>query len=167
MKYRGAHQTSVESWIKRAYVGAVVAYAILALAFVAVAYGQTRQSTIPLPTYTFLRPPSGSSDVVVERYFEYLNLQSVGNLTESYFPNWVGLIEAFGYGAVFLIILYFFVYAWFARRRTGDLYPVEVYNGYITERGGPVDPFNWATYTILVSYMVYYSVVNILYGQMY
>jgi hypothetical protein len=119
MKYRGAHQTSVESWIKRAYVGAVVAYAILALAFVAVAYGQTRQSTIPLPTYTFLRPPSGSSDVVVERYFEYLNLQSVGNLTESYFPNWVGLIEAFGYGAVFLIILYFFVYAWFARRRTG------------------------------------------------
>jgi hypothetical protein len=30
-----------------------------------------------------------------------------------------------------------------------------------------VDPFNWAVYTILVTYMIYYTVVNILFGQFY
>ncbi len=44
---------------------------------------------------------------------------------------------------------------------------MEVYNGYITERGGPVDSFNWATYAILVGLVIAYVVWNLIYGQMY
>ena len=53
------------------------------------------------------------------------------------------------------------------RRHQGDLYPVEVYNAYITERGGPIDSFNWATYAILLTYMAYYTVINLIFGQYY
>ena len=42
-----------------------------------------------------------------------------------------------------------------------DLYPVEVYNAIITERGGPVDTFNWVLYAVLLSYMAYYTVTNL------
>jgi hypothetical protein len=66
-----------------------------------------------------------------------------------------------------LISLYFFAFAWYARRRSGDLYPVEVFNGIITERNGPVDPFNYAVWAILGIYIVYYTVIQVLYGQLY
>lgn len=154
-------------WLKRLYVGAVISYVLLAVGVVAVAYAQPSESTIPLPSHAFLKPPSGSSDVVVERYFDYLHLQSIGNLKQTYGINWGGLLEAFSYGAVFLILLYFFVYSWFARRRAGDLYPVEVYNGYVTERNGGIDPFNWALYAVIAAYAVFYIAMSLRFGQIY
>lgn len=149
------------------YVLAVSMYVILALLFSAVALAQPRTSTVPLPSRTYLAPPSGSSDAVVEKYFDYLALQHLGNIEQTTSVNWLGLMEAFSFGGAFLIILYFFIYAWFARRKTGDLYPLEVYNGYITERNGRVDAFNWALYVAIFVYGVFYIIVSLRFGQIY
>lgn len=157
------------AWVraKRFYLLSVLMYALLATVFVAMAWAQQRQSSLPIPSQTYLVPPTGSDDVAVQRYFDYLKLQAAGNLTETYHQNWQGLTEALGFGAAFLIATYFFVFAWFARRRTGDLYPVEVYNGYITERNGGVDPFNWAVYALVAIYAIAYVALSLRFGQIY
>lgn len=162
-----ARRIAAWRWARRLYVMSVCAYGLLAAVFTAIAYSQPRSTTVPLPSQSFLRPPSGSGDAVVQRYFEYLHLQNLGNIGQTFGQNWIGLSDALAFGAAFLIALYFFVFAWFARRRAGDLYPVEVYNGYITERNGGVDPFNWAVYAVIVIYAVFYIAMSLRYGQIY
>lgn len=154
-------------WAKRLYVLSVGIYALLAAIFTGLAYAQPRSTVVPLPSQSFLRPPSGSSDAVVERYFKYLHLQNLGNIGQTQGINWVGILDAFAFGAAFLVILYFLVFAWFARRRSGDLYPVEVYNGYITERNGGIDAFNWAAYAVILIYGVFYIAMSLRFGQIY
>lgn len=154
-------------WARRFYVLTVGVYGLLAMIFVAAAWADPRSSVVPLPSQTSLQPPAGSQDAIVQRYFEYLHLQSLGSIGQTWLTNWVGLLDAFAFGAVFLIVLYFFVFAWFARRRSGDLYPVEVYNGYITERNGGIDPFNWAVYAVVLILAVFYITVSIRFGQLY
>jgi hypothetical protein len=155
------------AWAKRLYLLSVLMYALLASVFVAMAWASTQSVTVPLPSKLFLAPPAGSSDAAAEQYFDYLHLQNIGNLGQNSGQNWFGLTEAMGFGAAFLIALYFLVFAWFSRRRSGDLYPVEVYNGYITERNGGVDPFNWAVYAIVLIYAIFYISVSLRFGQIY
>jgi hypothetical protein len=103
----------------------------------------------------------------VKAYFDYLKLRHWATVKETYVGDPDTVATMYGLIAVALVLFYYLTFAWFARLKTGDLYPVEVYNGRIAERGGPVDPFNWATYTVLVAYMLFYTVVNVLFGQMY
>lgn len=111
--------------------------------------------------------PSGSSDVDVQNYYNYLHNWNLSGLKETYsfspaLLTWIYL----GIGML-LVIFIFLTNAWYARHLRGDLYPIEVYNGYITERGGKVDYFNWAVYAILGSFMLYYAATNLIYGQIY
>jgi hypothetical protein len=146
----------------------VAAYAALAILFTAIAYAQPSRSTaIPVPSQGFLHPPKGSSDAVVEQYYDYLRLQNYGDLGQTWKWSWTHILDALGFGAAFLVVLYFFIFAWFARRRRGDLYPVEVYNGYITERNGSVDAFNWAVYALIAIYAVTYIAMSLRFGQLY
>ena len=121
---------------------------------------------IPVPSgYTDV--PTGSDDEAVQNYYDYLDYRHLAYLHETTTIDRVDLTTIYGILGGILIIFYFFVTAWGARRSKADLYPVEVYNGYLSERGGPVDPFNIAVYAILFCYMVYYTVIQLIYGQYY
>lgn len=137
------------------------------MTFSAVAQQRTNP-VIPVPNKpAALSVPSGSDDKSVNEYFRYMQLRMLQQEHETFYFDTETFLTYYGLLGVMIIVFYFFTFAWYARRKTGDLYPVEAYNGYIVERNGPVDPFNWAVYAILVSYMIYYSIVQILYGQLY
>ncbi|MHB0867499.1 MAG: hypothetical protein ACYC6B_08655 [Thermoleophilia bacterium] len=111
--------------------------------------------------------PSGSSDQDVTAYYSYLHSWSLSQVKETYFFNPLLLTWVYATIGVIIIIFIFLSNAWYARYRQGDLYPVEVYNGYMSERGGKVEYFNWAVYIILGAFMVYYAATNLIYGQIY
>ncbi len=48
-----------------------------------------------------------------------------------------------------------------------DLYPVEAYNGVITERNGAVDYFNWTLYAIVLAWGLGIMIFQIIFGQVY
>ncbi len=152
----------------RIYIGGVLLYLILGaiLAVPAQATENTLNPFVPGPSSS-LSVPSGSDDASVLAYYDYLSLQHSNSLKETYNYNWQNFLMTYAVIAAALISLYFFAFAWYARRRVADLYPVEVFNGIITERGGPIDAFNYAVWTILGIYMVYYTVIQIIYGQIY
>ncbi len=129
---------------------------------------QTLSWVFPTPNKPFLKVPTGSDDASVKRFYDYNNLRHVATLEETYYVNgyyWGTMYLVIG---LILLVSYFLTFAWFARLRSqGDLYPVEVYNGYLTERGGPIDTFNWVVYAVLLSYMAYYTIINIMGGQYY
>jgi hypothetical protein len=155
--------------IRKFYALTVIAYLILGIVLVGVAYAQTSSlsSVFPAPGNSKLSVPRGSTDAEAKAYFDYLQLQAYGGLHETYSINIVTVIEFYGVGGIVLVTTYFFMFAWYARLNRDDLYPVEVYNGYVTERGGPVDPFNWAVWAIMVIYAIAYIAISITYGQLY
>lgn len=160
--------------VKTFYMVTVAIFLLLTL-FVSMQAIAQNETTTTLPSLTgaannpgpYASVPTGSDDATVRQYYHYLDLRRLQGFHEMYVfnPVWLG----WGYGVLgaTLIVLYLFVFAWYTRQRKEDLYPVEVYNGYITERAGPVDAFNLALYAILVGLMIAYTVWNIVYGQMY
>jgi hypothetical protein len=154
--------------LRRIYLVSVIFYLLLGIVMTIPAYAteNSLNPIAPVPGSTSI-VPTGSDDLSVQAYYDYLNQQHLMSLKEAYIYDWQGFLTTYLLIAVVLIAFYAFVYAWYARRRKADLYPVEVYNGYLTERGGPVDPFNYATWAILGIYMVYYVVIQLIYGQLY
>jgi hypothetical protein len=152
------------------YIIVVVLYLLIGLVFVGPALATDEQHTLnpvaPIPTSSS-RVPTGNDDATVQAYYDYLNTQQLSTLREQYVFNWQNFVVTYLEMAVFVIVFLFLAFAWYARRKTADIYPIEVFNGVITERAGPVDPFNWAVYSILGTYMVYYIVVHLIYGQLY
>jgi hypothetical protein len=133
------------------------------------AYAQQTYSWV-LPTLNkpYLPVPTGSDDKAVNAFFDYNQLRHLASLQETYFLDPYYLSTMYLVIGVVLIVFYAVSLSWFSRqRKRGDLYPVEVYNGYITERAGPVDALNWVVYAILLCYMVTYTVINLIGGQYY
>lgn len=151
------------------FVVSAVLYAALGGALVYQAYAQqTRSWVIPTPNKPIMTVPTGSDDAAAKAFFDYLTLRHVSSLEEQYIvdPYYVGTMYLLIGGI--LLVSYFLAFTWYARRRNdGDLYPVEVYNAYITERSGPIDTFNWVVWAVLLSYMAYYTVINLMFGQYY
>ncbi len=154
------------------FIATAVMYAVLGGVLIFQARAQQTQSSIyPAPTrgpQQNVPVPTGSDDASVKAFFDYNALRHVSTLRETY------IVDPYYWGTMYLtiglllLVLYFLTFAWYARvRRRADLYPVEVYNAVITERGGPVDTFNWVVYAVLLSYMVYYTVTNLAFGQYY
>ena len=157
-----------EKTMRRIYVITVITYVLLGLLLTIPAYAteNTANPIVPIPGPS-VSVPTGSDDVSVLAYYDYLNLRHANSLKETYNYDWQTFLVTYGLIAAVLIAFYFFVFAWYARRRRSDLYPVEVYNGFITERGGPVEPFNYAAWSILGIYMIYYVAIQLTYGQLY
>jgi hypothetical protein len=152
------------------FVATAVLYAVMGGLLVYSAYAQeTRSSIFPTPNQPVaMKVPTGSDDAAAKAFFRYNDLREVGTMQEQYF------IDPYLWGTMYLVIggvlivLYFLTFAWYSRVRRGpDLYPVEVYNAYIAERSGPIDVLNWVVWSVLLSYMVYYTVINLMFGQYY
>jgi ABC-type multidrug transport system permease subunit len=154
--------------IVRFYVVGVVVYLLLGVLLAVPAYAteNTLNPLVPVPAGT-TKVPTGSDDASVQAYYDYLNLEHAGTLKETYHFNWQNFIVTYAVIAAALISVYFFAFAWYAKRRSGDLYPVEVFNGVVTERAGPIDAFNYAVWGILGIYMLWYIVIQLIYGQIY
>jgi hypothetical protein len=155
--------------IRKFYAFTVIAYLLTGIVLVGVAYAQqsSRSSVFPVPGNVRLQVPKGSTDQEAQDYFNYLQLQAYGGVRETYRVNVVTFLEFYGVAGIVVGVLYLFMFTWYARLRRDDLYPVEVYNGYITERGGPIDPFNWAVWSIMLIYAIAYIAVSLMYGQLY
>ncbi len=140
-----------------------VAYILLGMAAIWQAYAQESYTAYSPVT----RVPAGSDDKSVKAYYDYLAQTDFTGKKETYNINPSAVTWTYGSLGLTIIIFYYFIFAWYARQVSGDLYPVEVYNGYISERGGPVDAFNIAVYVVLGAYMAYYIVITIIFGQIY
>jgi hypothetical protein len=154
--------------IDRIFLLTVVLYVALGLVAAAGAVAQQRSNPVfpeyGKPTATV---PTGSDDKSVEDFYHYNQLRELIKVNETYVFDTETFLTYYGLIGIGLISFYFLTFSWYARLKTGDLYPTEVYNGYIAERGGPVDPFNWAVYAILLAYMLYYTFVMVTFGQQY
>lgn len=165
----GRRRGKVWKAARMVYLGMAIVYVLTGFVIVAQAYAQafpTASDTFPVPG-SAIRPPAGSDDKAVTEYYRYLDLQAFGVEKETYHQDTKALLEMYGIGGITLISIYFFAFAWYARSRHEDLYPVEVYNSYISERGGPIDPFNWAVWIVMFGYAVAYIAVTLVFGQLY
>jgi hypothetical protein len=152
------------------FVVTAALYAAMGGLLILNAYAQeTRSSIFPTPNVPVaMKVPTGSDDAQAKAFFRYNDLRELSTMQEQYF------VDPYLWGTMYLVIggvlivLYFLTFAWFSKVRHGpDLYPVEVYNAYIAERSGPIDVFNWVVWAVLLSYMVYYTVINLMFGQFY
>ena len=151
-------------WARRLIWLTAIIYALLGVAMAWQAHAQTKSV---IDTGTVHEVPTGSDEKSVQAYYDYLNESQLLSEHETYLIDTPALGWTYGMLGALLIVSYFFIFSWYARQQSHDLYPVESYNGYITERGGPVDPFNYAFYIVLGSFMIYYAYIQILYGQLY
>jgi hypothetical protein len=159
-------RNNVPRWVYKTVTTLVAIYILIGFLFIgAQVYAQPFKSASE--TGNIRRVPTGHDSVTVQKYYDYLNESRLLTLNETYVIDASALSWSYGFLGVILIIFFFFIFAWYARLMKHDLYPVESYNGYITERGGPVDYFNYAFYAIIISFSIYYFVVQMLYGQLY
>jgi hypothetical protein len=150
-------------------IATTVMYALLGGFVVYQAYAQQTYSwVIPTLNKPYLKVPTGADDKSVSAFFDYNQLRHLASLQETYFVDPYYLGTMYLIIGVVLLAFYMVSLSWFSRQRSrGDLYPVEVYNGYLTERSGPIDKLSWVMWAVLLSYMIVYTVVNLIGGQYY
>ena len=159
---------------RRVRTAAVVLLAIYALSgvlLVAKAWADAQSSQeaiIPSPGIVYLKPPTGSSDRVVSAYYDYLQKMTYATLPEQYHLDIPSLLIMYAVLGINIGGIYVFVIGWYySRLRKNDLYPVEVYNGLISERAGPFDILNYYLWTLMGLYIVVYIVINLIFAQLY
>ncbi len=153
-------------WVRKFYIYSAIAYVLLGFAFVGQAYAWERMGA-PISTTPVIKVPTGNDDRTVEAYYDYLQLRHLQQQTETYSIQATPLLITYGVLGGTLLVLYSMVWMWYSKRRrdSAGLYPVEVYNGYIAERGGPVEPFTYANYTLMVAFSAFYVWWDIVFGQ--
>lgn len=110
--------------------------------------------------------PSGNTPEQVQAYYQYLLAHYINptmqNIAMNYFLVGVTL------GWVAIITGLFFIY--FRRVRNekpSKLYPVETYNGYISESNGGTGVFLAIFFALVVLWLLYITVSNLTQGQLY
>jgi hypothetical protein len=111
--------------------------------------------------------PSGSSREAVAEYFRYLYAQHVGEPVQQVGINWTLLAWWAFWVLVLVVVLYAFT-TWQQRTRASqELYPVETYDGYISDGNGPVGRFLLLFFAIVAGWLIYTTVRSLTYGQIY
>ncbi len=155
---------------KRLYVATAVAYVALGFAFAGRGARPARAHR-PLVYHT---PGHQGADGLratrrCEAYYNYLQLRHLQQQTQTYGVNNVDLVIIYGILGGVLLIFSCLIWVWHMRqkRKLPGLYPVEVYNGYIAERGAPVDIYVWSNYAVMLAFMGFYIWWNLIFGQWY
>jgi hypothetical protein len=155
---------------RRLYLIALVAYVALGVVFVGSVYGDSQERIGPIiTTQPVIKVPTGSSDATAQAYYHYLQLRHLQQQTETYGVNPVILIIVYGILGATLLIFFTLVWTWYARQPRGQagLYPPEVFDGYIAERGGPIDSFALTNYLVMLAFVVFTVWWNMTFGQWY
>lgn len=169
----GERERAIRVWRKFRVVAVALLLGYLAwgVLTVAVAWADVTASNnpaVPVPTLGYLRPPSGASDKVARAYYDYLAKQTFATFGETYHFDLPSFLIMYAFIGGSIVLLYVFVFAWYAGRlRRNDLYPIEVYGGYITERAGPLDILDYFVWAVMLIYVVVYIVITMIFGQLY
>ncbi len=110
--------------------------------------------------------PTGNTPEQVQAYYEYLLAQYVNPVTQNVTTNWLLIGVVFGW--VTIATALFFIY--FRRSRSekpGKLYPVETYNGYISESNAGTGLFLYIFFALVVLWLLYVTISNLTRGQLY
>lgn len=110
--------------------------------------------------------PTGNTPEIIEQYYQYLLSHYINPVTQNITPN--VMLE----GAVFfwIIIVAGLIFVYFRRGRNekpSRLYPVETYNGYISESNADVGGFLWVFFALVVIWLLWITYSNITRGQLY
>ena len=155
---------------RRFFALASIAYIVLGLALAGVVYASAMPRVgSSFATSPVTKVPTGSDDATVMQYYDYLQLRHLAQQAETYGVNSVTIVIIYGISGAVLLIFSAITWAWFTRGRRGQpaLYPVEVYNGYLSERGSPVDMIAWSNYAVMLAFMVFYIWWDLTFGQWY
>jgi hypothetical protein len=110
--------------------------------------------------------PSGDTPEIVEQYYEYLLQHYINPLAQNTGLNWI--IVAVTLGWVAIVAALFFIY--FRRSRSekpSQLYPVETYNGYISESNAGTGTFLFIFFALVVLWLLYTTISDLTMGQIY
>jgi len=110
--------------------------------------------------------PTGDTPEVVQAYYQYLLAHYINPTTQNIATNWflVGVVL----GWVTIVTGLFFIY--FRRSRSekpSRLYPVETYNGYISESNAGVGVFLYVFFALVVLWVLYITIGDLTQGQLY
>lgn len=110
--------------------------------------------------------PSGDTPEAVQAYYQYLLAHYINPASQNIATNW--LVVGVVLGWVALISALFFIYFRRARNeKPSRLYPVETYNGYISESNAGVGVFLYIFFALVVLWLLYVTVSNLTQGQLY
>lgn len=154
--------------IRKLFVVIVVCYFALGGVFVAQTYAGAYPRMGPsFDTTPVVKVPTGSDDRTVEAYYDYLYLRTLQQQGQTFEVLTQPLLLTYAVIGAVILIFVGLVWAWFGKRthNSAGLYPVEVYNGYITERNGPVDTYTYANYAVMLAFCVFYIWWNLVFGQ--
>lgn len=110
--------------------------------------------------------PTGNTPEIVQAYYQYLLAHYINPVTQNITPNYFLVGVVFGWVTIVtgLIFLYF---RRVRNEKPGRLYPVETYNGYISESNGGVGMFLLVFFALVVLWVLYVTVSNLTQGQLY
>jgi hypothetical protein len=110
--------------------------------------------------------PTGDTPEIVQAYYEYLLAHYVNPTAQNIVTNWLLVSVTLGWVAIVagLILIYF-------RRvrseKPSKLYPVETYNGYISESNATTGAFLYIFFALVILWLLWVTVSNLTQGQLY
>lgn len=110
--------------------------------------------------------PTGNTPEIIQAYYQYLLAYYINPTVQNVTTNYllVGVVV----GWVAIITGLFFIYFRRARNeKPSVLYPVETYNGYISESNAGVGIFLYIFFALVVLWLLYMTVSNLTQGQLY
>lgn len=110
--------------------------------------------------------PTGNTPEIVQQYYEYLLAHYISPVAQNTGTNWIIIGVTLGWvgivtGAIFI---------YFRRVRSekpSKLYPVETYNGYISESNAGTGIFLYIFFALVVLWLLYITISNLTQGQLY
>ena len=111
--------------------------------------------------------PTGDTGDIVRQYFNYLYTYWLNRISQNYYIHW----DTLAWVGLWIVVLAggFYIYTRWQRytHMSKEPYPVESYNGYISETNGPVGPFLTLFFIGMFVWLVVMTVLNLLNGQIY
>jgi hypothetical protein len=110
--------------------------------------------------------PTGSSPEAVQAYYQYLLSFYINPVVQNVTTNWLII----GATMAWVAIVAGLVFIYFRRSRSekpSTLYPVETYNGYISESNAGTGLFLYIFFALVVLWLLYTTITNLTQGQLY
>lgn len=110
--------------------------------------------------------PTGDTPEAVAAYYQYLLAHYINPTAQNIGTNWFFIGITLGWVAI--VTGLFFIY--FRRVRSekpSRLYPVETYNGYISESNADTGIFLYVFFGLVVLWLLYITIANLTQGQLY
>ncbi len=110
--------------------------------------------------------PSGNTPEAVQAYYQYLLAHYISPVSQNIATNYAIIGVTLGWVAI-ITGLFFIYFRRVRNEKPSELYPVETYNGYISESNGGVGVFLYIFFALVVLWLLYVTVSNLTQGQLY